>query len=376
MKNRSRLGFTLVELLVVIAIIGILVGLLVPAVQAAREAARRAQCATQMKNLSMATITYETSKRQFPGYVNYFGGFRGGVDPADPLSSPPAHYKIGTVHVALMPYLDQNPTYERWNEDKYPLLSTNPAKTLPASGFHPNSVPNMPLFQCPSAVTKYREGTNNYVANNGLAWDPSIHASAPFNVANFEQACKKANGPFNAKLKIPGKINIEGLPVRTEDFADGSTNTILFSESMQAQPYHWLAMEDAASGTTASALQDPAVLNNATVMQLLKAFQGILFHPQFDPEPQIYGGALPPDVVKINGDKVDAIMSSGQYLPSFLARPSAMHPSGVNATFADGQVRFLTEDTDYAVYTALLTLRNKSSDVLPLRKEFIPESPF
>ena len=37
-------GFTLVELLVVIAIIGALVGLLLPAVQAAREAARRSSC--------------------------------------------------------------------------------------------------------------------------------------------------------------------------------------------------------------------------------------------------------------------------------------------------------------------------------------------
>ncbi len=44
MKNKFRNGFTLVELLVVIAIIGVLVGLLLPAVQAAREAARRMSC--------------------------------------------------------------------------------------------------------------------------------------------------------------------------------------------------------------------------------------------------------------------------------------------------------------------------------------------
>ena len=40
--RQPRLGFTLVELLVVIAIIGVLIGLLLPAVQAAREAARAA----------------------------------------------------------------------------------------------------------------------------------------------------------------------------------------------------------------------------------------------------------------------------------------------------------------------------------------------
>jgi prepilin-type N-terminal cleavage/methylation domain-containing protein/prepilin-type processing-associated H-X9-DG protein len=69
-RRRPRLGrptgFTLVELLVVIAIIGILVALLLPAIQAAREAARRAQCQSQLHNLALAVLNYESSKKILP----------------------------------------------------------------------------------------------------------------------------------------------------------------------------------------------------------------------------------------------------------------------------------------------------------------------
>src|SRR5690348_11561425 len=64
-------GFTLVELLVVIAIIGILVALLLPAIQAAREAARRSQCSNNMKNLALAVLNFESSKKRLPMDFDY-----------------------------------------------------------------------------------------------------------------------------------------------------------------------------------------------------------------------------------------------------------------------------------------------------------------
>jgi prepilin-type N-terminal cleavage/methylation domain-containing protein/prepilin-type processing-associated H-X9-DG protein len=65
--NTKRGGFTLIELLVVIAIIAILAAILMPVFAQAREKARQADCASNLRNLSLGMLMYiQDHDERFP----------------------------------------------------------------------------------------------------------------------------------------------------------------------------------------------------------------------------------------------------------------------------------------------------------------------
>jgi prepilin-type N-terminal cleavage/methylation domain-containing protein len=90
-----RKGFSLVEVLVVIAILAVLVGLLLPAIQKVREAATRVQSTNNLKQIVLGLHQLADSS----------GGWVGGVVKADPKTWPEQNALLNTPGVRQGPPL-------------------------------------------------------------------------------------------------------------------------------------------------------------------------------------------------------------------------------------------------------------------------------
>ena len=71
-RNADRTGFTLVELLVVLAIVLILTSLLMPGLRSARETANKLACASNMRQIGYAITAYATDHNERLPY-SFFG---------------------------------------------------------------------------------------------------------------------------------------------------------------------------------------------------------------------------------------------------------------------------------------------------------------
>jgi len=71
--QRVKKGFTLVELLVVIAVIAILISLLLPAIQKAREQAKRTACLSNLRQIAVYSMLYAGDYKTYPLPLEPFG---------------------------------------------------------------------------------------------------------------------------------------------------------------------------------------------------------------------------------------------------------------------------------------------------------------
>lgn len=119
LESRKRRGFTLIEMLVVIAVIGILVSLLMPAVQAAREAANRIQCINNLKQMALAMHQYEYDFKTLP--------------PSRILL--PDLSSSGSWAVLILPYMEHANLYKEWKLDQPYYKQSAIARTTPVHSY-------------------------------------------------------------------------------------------------------------------------------------------------------------------------------------------------------------------------------------------------
>lgn len=121
-RSRPLHGFTIVELLVVVAIIGVLLGMLLPAVQAAREAARRTRCGNNLRQVGLGLHTFHGARRRFPAGASVKGGL--------------VH---ASAFSALLPFLEQAALMSLYDVER--PWDQQAAEVAAAP---------IPLFDCPS----------------------------------------------------------------------------------------------------------------------------------------------------------------------------------------------------------------------------------
>jgi prepilin-type N-terminal cleavage/methylation domain-containing protein len=284
-------GFTLVELLVVIAVIGVLVALLMPAVQAAREASRRAVCTNNLKQIGLAIANYQAAQKYFP------------PSNSESLAKASAfniYYQPGELRHSwgsyILPYLEQVPLADSIDRSIHAFRGSNVsiAATM------------VPVYRCPSYTGPE--------TSDGERYDKLEKRCA---IGNYLALGATTVGHLWGVELDPDGVIIPGGQIAPDDITDGLSHTVFIVESREEVFACW------ADGLIAAACT-------------------FIYHPPRFPTYHL-------EVVTLN------YTPYFNYEPTVSWGPSSMHVEGAFHLSGDGSVRFIRNGISKHAYKALTT---------------------
>lgn len=330
-----RQAFTLVELLVVMAIIAVLIALLLPAVQAARETARRTQCLSNVRQLALANLNFESAYGVFPASRTWdqVAGDAGGD---------------WSAQARTLPFQEEGAVYKSIN-----FAGDDDTVMLPGSTTIPLQTVRINTFICPSEVndtTRMNTANTpatpdsypiNYAVNLGvwLCYDPNTNTGGA--------------GSFfcNSQLKASA-------------FTDGLSKTLMLGEVKAFQPL----LSKAALATVPAI---PTAANLATLggtPKLGPNLQSNTGHVEWGDGRCSQTGfttAYGPNTVcpytdssgnQYDIDFVNQSEGGSTTIPTFAALTSrSYHTGGVNVAYMDGSVHTVATGVDLTTWQALST---------------------
>lgn len=207
-------GFTLVELLAVLAIIGTLIGLLLPAVQRARETSRRMQCSNNLKQMGVALSNYEQANKRFP----------------------PGNDQAGERHHAwssfVLPFLEQSTVSGRIDYSKH---------WDDRGGNSAIADLTIPTYVCPSGIKSFA-GKQDYAGVLGSSINSNGQQLAIVNGSDLQFLTSGVLYATGTTLYVPPRYDAgtvpsqqPRLPARAAQISDGLSRTLLVIEAVDRE---------------------------------------------------------------------------------------------------------------------------------------------
>jgi prepilin-type N-terminal cleavage/methylation domain-containing protein len=373
-RLRGR-GFTLVELLVVIAIIAILVLLLLPAINAAREAARRNGCINTVRQLALSVVNHEATTGRFPlansapprpGNRSNLGRVVPGLarDPMYATASGAARWQNDGYSwiVKSLPYMEENLLYDQISKasEQFKLTAFNQAVSrVPGNVSTHFAGYQVGFLRCPSfAGEEFAQDPNNYSLPDDVQIAGGNYVALSATTRGFGLTSTVDDHDPTRGGAIISRIdpNFNGLKIR--ELVDGTSKTLIICESKAEKFSSWYSGQSA--WTTAFR---PDTL--PTVQLQADGALGVNQDGKIENTTALNAGRpiiLDPNSPNINDPWFSASMEGGERDWG----PSSDHSGGVVVhSYADGHTQAVPDSIDPTTYFRLVT-RGGGETIKPL----------